>query len=185
MSDRLPPRQRWVDGFPVRSVESTPSFDRKDWDLILSGKINNPITYTWQDFLKLPKESQTSDFHCVEGWSLKDKKWEGVKLQTLIDKVEPLPNVKFVLVKSASFYTTSLSLETMREDNVLLAYRLDNQELPPRLGGPLRLIVPNRYAYKSAKWVRELSFIEEDELGYWETKGYHNKADPWKEQRRA
>jgi len=145
--------------------------------------VENPVSLSYEEFLKLPKVVSVSDFHCVTGWSRLDNRWEGVLFKTVCDLVRPLRDAKYVTVVAEGNYTTSLPLGDLLDDRVLLAYRLGDKPLEPKHGGPLRLVVPKKYAYKSAKWVRKLRFTEEQELGYWEKRGYSDKADPWKEER--
>jgi len=180
---RIPPGQRAVSKFPVLHVGPVPEFDPETWDFTVEGLVENPVSLSYEEFLKLPKAVSVSDFHCVTGWSRLDNRWEGVLFKTVFDLVRPLREAKYVTVVAEGNYTTSLPLEDLLDDRVLLAYKLDDKPLEPRHGGPLRLVVPKKYAYKSAKWVRKLRFTEEQELGYWEMRGYSDKADPWKEER--
>jgi len=180
---RVPPNQRIASKFPVLHVGTVPKFDPQTWDFVVAGLVKNPVRLTYEDFLKLPKMVSVSDFHCVTGWSKLDNRWEGVAFKTISDLAKPLKEAKYVTFVAEGDYTTSLPLEDLLNNDVLLAYRLDNKPLEPKHGGPLRLIVPKKYAYKSAKWVRKLRFTKERELGYWEKRGYSNTADPWKEER--
>jgi len=182
---RIPPNQRVTSKFPVLHEGSIPKFNPKTWDFVVEGLVKNPVRLTYEEFLKLPKRVSVSDFHCVTGWSKLDNKWEGVAFKTISDMVKPLKEARYVTVVAEGDYTTSLPLEDLLDDDILLAYRLDDKPLKPKHGGPLRLVVPKKYAYKSAKWVRKLRFTEEQELGYWEKRGYSNTADPWKEERYA
>jgi len=180
---RIPPNQKVVSKFPVLHVGPTPKFDTKTWDFVVEGLVENPLKLTYEEFLKLPKTVSESDFHCVTGWSRLDNKWEGVAFKIISDIVKPLKDAKYVTIMAEWDYTTSLPLKVLLDDDVLLAYRLDDKPLQPEHGGPLRLVVPKKYAYKSAKWVRKLRFTKEQEFGFWETRGYSNTADPWKEER--
>lgn len=180
---RTPPNQRVTSKFPVLHVGPISKFDLKTWDFVVEGLVENPVKLTYEKFLKLPKTVSVSDFHCVTGWSKLDNRWEGVAFKTISDLAKPLKEAKYVTVVAEGDYTTSLPLEDLLNNDVLLAYRLDAKPLEPEHGGPLRLIVPKKYAYKSAKWVRKLRFTQEQELGYWEKRGYSNTADPWKEER--
>ncbi len=182
---RIPPNQRVTSKLPVLHVGPIPKFDPETWDFRVEGLVETPVRLTYEEFLKLPKMVSISDFHCVTGWSRLDNRWEGVTFKTIFDLVKPLKKAKYVTVVAEGNYTTSLPLEDLLHDDVLLAYRLDGKPLEPKHGGPLRLVVPKKYAYKSAKWVRKLRFTEEQELGYWEKRGYSNTADPWKEERYA
>jgi len=180
---RIPPNQRVTSKFPVLHLGAIPKFDPKTWDFMVEGLVENPLRLTYEKFLKLPRMVSVSDFHCVTGWSRLDSRWEGVAFKTISDLVKPLKEAKYVTVVAERDYTTSLPLEDLLDNDVLLAYRLDDKLLEPKHGGPLRIVVPRKYAYKSAKWVRKLRFTEEQELGYWEKRGYSNTADPWKEER--
>jgi DMSO/TMAO reductase YedYZ molybdopterin-dependent catalytic subunit len=183
--DKVPPNQRVTSKFPVLHVGPIPKFDLEKWDFRVEGLVETPVRLTHEEVLNLPKTVSVSDFHCVTGWSKLDNKWEGVAFQTVSALVKPLKKAKYVMVVAEGDYTTSLPLAELLENDVLLAYRLNEKPLEPKHGGPLRLVVPKKYAYKSAKWVRKLRFTEKQELGYWEKRGYSNTADPWKEQRYA
>jgi DMSO/TMAO reductase YedYZ molybdopterin-dependent catalytic subunit len=181
--DRIPLNQEITSEFPVLHVGSIPIFDPKKWDFIVGGLVKTPIKLTYKDFIKLPRTLSISDFHCVTGWSRLNNKWEGVSFETIAALVKPLDKARYVTIKAEGGYATSLFLGDLLDKEVLLAYRLDDKSLEPKYGGPLRLVVPKKYAYKSAKWVRKLIFTEKQELGYWEKRGYSNTADPWKEER--
>lgn len=182
---RVPPNQGVTSQFPVLYYGGAPRFDPKTWDFHVEGLVQNPIRLSYEEFLKLPKTVSVSDFHCVTGWSRLDNKWEGVLFKTICDLVKPLKEAKYVTIVCEGEYTTSLPLADLLDPDVTLAYRLDDKPLSPEHGGPLRLVVPKKYAYKSAKWVRKLRFTEKQKLGFWETRGYSNTADPWKEERYA
>jgi len=182
--ERVPPNQKVVyDKFPVLHVGSVPKFSAEKWDFTVEGLVDNPLTLSYNEFLKLPRTVGVSDFHCVTGWSALDFKWEGVAFKTIFDTVKPKHGAHYVTVVAEGDYTTSLPIEDLLDNDVLLAYKLNEKSLEPEHGGPLRLVVPKKYAYKSAKWVRKLRFTEKQELGYWEERGYSNTADPWKEER--
>jgi DMSO/TMAO reductase YedYZ molybdopterin-dependent catalytic subunit len=182
---RIPPNQRVISKFPVLHEGPVPKFDPRTWSFVVEGLVDNPVKLTYEQFLKLPKVVRVSDFHCVTGWSRLDNKWEGVAFKTISDLVKPLKEARYVTVVAEGDYTTSLPLEDLLDDDVVLAYGWNGKPLESKHGGPLRLVVPKKYAYKSAKWVRKLRFAEEQELGYWEKRGYSNTADPWKEERYA
>ena len=182
-AQRIPPNQRFTSSFPVLHFGGVPRFDPRTWDFTVEGLVQNPLKLTWQEFQKLPRTISVGDFHCVTGWSRLDNKWEGVTFRTVYDLVNPSTEAKFVTIIAEGKYTTSLSLEDLLDPGVLLAYGFNDKPLAPEHGGPLRLVVPKKYAYKSAKWVRKLRFTMEQELGFWETRGYSNTADPWKEER--
>lgn len=180
---RIPPGQRVVNKLPVLHVGPIPSFDPETWNLRIFGRVREEVTFTYQDILQMPVVCVVADVHCVTGWSVLDTVWEGVSPKDLLKKVELLPDARFVVVHCEYGYTTNLPLEAFLDDDVVLAYRLNGATLPPEHGYPLRLVVPKRYFWKSAKWVRALEFTAEDRPGYWEQRGYHNNADPWKEER--
>lgn len=185
----LPPGQRpierllrWGKDHPT-ITGSVPKIDLKKWSLVIDGEVENPLELSWNDVLELPKVESVSDFHCVEGWSVLGLKWEGVRFKYIVDLVKPNASAKFVSFECADGYTTSLSLKELLEENVLLAYKLDGKPLEEGLGAPLRLVVPDKYAYKSAMWITRVSFTSKKELGYWERRGYSDTADVWKNDR--
>jgi len=180
---RVPPNQKVTSKFPVLHEGPIPNFDPETWDFVVAGLVEKPMRLAYKGFLKLPTVVRVSDFHCVTGWSRMDNKWEGVAFKTISELAKPLKEARYVTVVAEGDYTTSLPLKDLLDDDVLLAYRFDDEPLEPKHGGPLRLVVPKKYAYKSAKWVRKLRFTAEQELGYWEKRGYSNTADPWKEER--
>ncbi|MHC4471966.1 MAG: molybdopterin-dependent oxidoreductase [Planctomycetota bacterium] len=184
-SDRLPPGQYLTPDLPVLHVGSVPTFDRESWDLRLTGLLETPLTLDHDAFLALPRVESVSDLHCETTWSRYDNRWEGVLLRELVDRARPLPDAGQVHVHCDGGYTTNLPLEALLDDDVLLADRLDGEPLPPEHGFPVRLVVPKRYAWKSAKWVRLIEFLSEDRPGFWESRGYSNTADPWTEDRFA
>ncbi len=180
---RLPPNQRLETDFPILHFGRVPEFDRKNWDFRVEGLVEIPLRLTYDEFLVLEKTVVVSDFHCVTGWSRFDNRWEGVRFNDLKEIVKPKSNARFATIECDGGYTTSLPLSELMESDVLFAYNFDGKPLEPAHGGPLRLVVPKKYAYKSAKWVRKVVFTEEQEMGFWEDRGYSNTADPWKEER--
>ena len=181
---RLPPGQRWINGFPVRTAEPMPEpFNPETWNLTVDGEVKTPLVFSYNEFRALPVTTQISDFHCVEGWSVPDNKWEGVAFKKITKLAKPKPNAKFVTIECYGGYSTSLPLEELMNEDVLFAYKHEDRELEPVHGGPVRLVVPKKYAYKSAKWVHKVKFTKTQELGFWEKRGYSNTADPWKEER--
>ena len=180
---RLPPNQRLTTNFPVLHFGRVPEFDKRTWDFRVEGLVEKPLRLTYDEFLALPKTVDVSDFHCVTGWSRFDNKWEGVRFSDIAKIAEPKDNARFVTIEAEGGYTTSMPLSELMEPDVLFAYNYNGMPLEPIHGGPLRLVVPKKYAYKSAKWVRRIVFTEEQELGFWEQRGYSNSADPWKEER--
>jgi DMSO/TMAO reductase YedYZ molybdopterin-dependent catalytic subunit len=182
--DQIPIKQllRW--GKDHAGITSAiPKVDLKTWVLVVDGEVENPLRLGWSNILKFPKAVSISNFHCVEGWSVLGCKWEGIQFRCLVDVVKPRETAKFVMFECADGYTTSLSLEELSGDNVLLAYKLDGKKLEEGLGFPLRLVVPDKYAYKSAMWVTRITFMLRKELGYWEKRGYSDTADVWKNDR--
>ncbi|HKZ23887.1 MAG TPA: sulfite oxidase-like oxidoreductase [Thermoplasmata archaeon] len=187
MRDRpLPPGQHLTRGWPRLDLGIVPRFDPNTWTLKVDGGIENPLTLTWAQFTSVPTVSVVSDFHCVTGWSSLDNRWEGVNFRTLVDLVRPKPETKHVVFTCGDAgYTTNAPLDILLDPDVLLATRHNGGPLPLEHGGPMRLVVPKRYGWKSAKWVRQITFLERDEPGYWEVRGYSNTADPLKEDRYA
>jgi DMSO/TMAO reductase YedYZ molybdopterin-dependent catalytic subunit len=182
-SDRIPPGQRLTDKFPVLHYGTVPQFDRATWDLKIVGLVEEPLTLSYDQFLELPSTRIVADIHCVTTWSKLDTVWEGVLFRELMTSIRVDPEARFVMVHCEQGFTTNLPLEVLLDDDVLLAYRYDDKPLTPEHGYPLRLVVPKKYFWKSAKWVRGLELMAQDRLGFWEVRGYHNNADPWKEER--
>jgi len=189
---RIPPGQVVTSKFPVLHVGPIPTFDPQRWDFRIFGLVEEEVVFSYQEFMNLPyvsipvgKVEIISDFHCVTRWSRLNNLWEGVTFQELMKHIRPRPEARYVMVHSDGDYSTNLPLQALLDDDVLFAYRHDGRDLTPEHGWPLRLVVPKRYAWKSAKWVRGLEFMEEDRPGYWEAHGYHNDGDPWKEERYA
>lgn len=180
---RLPPNQRQTSDFPVLHFGKVPDFDKKTWDFRAEGLVENPIMWSYDELLAFKKTVDISDFHCVTGWSRFDNKWEGILFRDLAELARLKSNAHFVTIEADGGYTTSMSIKDITGPDVILAYNFDGKPLSPLHGGPLRLIVPKKYAYKSAKWVRRVIFTEEQELGFWEQRGYSDSADPWKEER--
>ena len=181
--ERLPPGQHLVNPWPVLDLGHKPEIALADWRLIISGFVANPVTWTWQDFLAQPQFKSISDFHCVTSWSTLDNEWEGVSFKRLIEVVQPLSLAKHVLFKSYDDYTVNLPLEACGDDDVLLAYKWNGKPLTKEHGGPVRIIVPKRYGWKGAKWVKEITFSDRDQKGFWEVRGYSNSALPWESDR--
>jgi len=180
-SDRVPPGQYVTDDFPVLSAGPTPHTSLADWDLTITGEVDGPRRWSWDEFRTLPSEPVTVDIHCVTKWSKLDSEWEGVSLDTLLDGVDT--TAEYVVAFCDGGYTTNLPLEDLTEGKAWIAFAFDGEPLDPEHGGPARLLVPHLYFWKSAKWVRGLRLAATDEPGFWEQNGYHNYGDPWKEQR--
>lgn len=183
--ERIPPGQVVTDKFPVLHHGAVPAIDIANWDLRVYGLVREPLRYTYADILAMPRERVVADIHCVTGWSKLDTEWEGVKFREFMRRVQPLPEAKFVEVQAEAGFTTSLPLEALMDDDVIMAYIYDGAPLTPEHGAPLRLVVPKKYFWKSAKWIRGFEFMARDRLGFWERNGYNNSADPWKEERYA
>lgn len=181
--ERLPPGQRLTSGFPVLHVDSPIEFDPNTWRFTVSGEVANPLELTWSDFLKLPSHKILADFHCVTGWSRFDNEWEGVLGSTIHEAAKVKSMAKHVVMIADSGYTSNTTIESFLEPDTILAYKWKGKDLESKHGGPLRSVVSKIYAYKAVKWLVGLRFVIEDEPGYWEVRGYHNEADPWKEQR--
>jgi len=181
--ERIPPGQYRTDKFPVLHYGSVPTTDLGRWDFRVFGAVDNPFTLTWDEFRGLPRKAVSTDIHCVTRWSKLDTTWEGVPFAAILELARPRPAAAFVVAHCEQGYTTNLPLSVLDDDDVLLADTFDGQRLEPEHGYPLRLLVPKRYFWKSAKWIRGLEFLEHDRPGFWERYGYHNDADPWKEER--
>ena len=186
---RLPPDQEATDrilrwGYDHPGITSTnPQLQLETYTLTIDGEVEKPVALSWEDFMALPQTVSISDFHCVEGWSVLDCKWEGVKIKDIEKLVKPKAVARAVTFDCADNYRTSLFREELAGDDVLLAYKLNGEVLEEGLGFPVRLIVPSKYAYKSALWVVRLGFTRGKELGFWERRGYSDSADVWKNDR--
>jgi DMSO/TMAO reductase YedYZ molybdopterin-dependent catalytic subunit len=180
---RVPPGQYLTGGFPVLSAGPTPRVDLGSWTFEVRGKIDEPRSWSWDELQALPQEEITVDIHCVTKWSKLDTAWTGVSVDTLLAGVDTA--AEHVVAFCDGGYTTNLPLEDVTGGRAWLAYRYDNEPLDPEHGGPVRLLVPHLYFWKSAKWVRGLELRIDDEPGFWESYGYHNYGDPWREQRYA
>ncbi len=182
MGDRVPPGQFLSNKFPVLTYGSTPKVDLDTWKFRVFGLVEQEVELTWDQFTKLTWTTVTADFHCVTQWSSLDNTWEGVTFPDLMALAQPKPEAKFVMAHCFGGYTTNLPLEVAMEEG-LLVHKQDGEPLGEGHGWPLRLIVPSRYGWKSAKWLNGIELIAEDAPGFWEQRGYNNNADPWKEER--
>jgi DMSO/TMAO reductase YedYZ molybdopterin-dependent catalytic subunit len=180
---RLPPGQSLTLKWPVLHYGSVPRFDAARWDFRVWGVVANPLRLTWDEFNRLPRMKNVSDFHCVTRWSRFDNEWQGVAFREILRLVLPEAEAHYVLVHAEQGFTANVPLADLDRDDVLLAMHHDGQPLSADHGYPLRLIVPHLYAWKSVKWVRGLEFLEKDAAGFWEQNGYHMYGDPFKEQR--
>jgi DMSO/TMAO reductase YedYZ molybdopterin-dependent catalytic subunit len=178
---RLPPGQYATNDFPVLSAGPTPHTPLDEWTFSVGGAVAEPRTWTWDEILALPGEDVTADIHCVTKWSKFDTAWTGVPVDTLLAGAKPSGG--FVLARCDGGYTTNLPIADVTGGRAWVAYRYAGEPLAPEHGGPARLLVPHLYFWKSAKWVRRLDVIEEDRPGFWESYGYHDYGDPWREQR--
>jgi DMSO/TMAO reductase YedYZ molybdopterin-dependent catalytic subunit len=157
--------------------------DLASWDFKVFGQVDRPMRWTYEEFERLPRVRVQNDIHCVTRWSRFDNVWEGVAARELLKQVTPKPDARFVIIHAEQGYTTNLPLAELLRDDVLLADTHDGEPLSPEHGWPLRLVVPHRYFWKSAKWVRGFELVANDQPGFWEQNGYHNDADPWAEER--
>jgi DMSO/TMAO reductase YedYZ molybdopterin-dependent catalytic subunit len=183
LSERIPPGQHLVNHLPILDLGIIPELTTANWSLTLGGEIHAEQTLNWADFQQLPRQNLVVDIHCVTTWSRLDVPWAGVSASELIRMAQPKPNVNTVVLHSADGYTTNVPLSVLMDDDVLLADTVDGQPLPIEHGGPVRMVVPKRYFWKSAKWITAMIFHTSDQPGFWEVRGYHNDADPFKEER--
>jgi len=183
IAGRIPPGQYRTEKFPVLHYGSTPKTDLAAWDFKVFGEVERPFSLTWTEFKALPHKTVQTDIHCVTRWTKLDTSWEGVPIQEILSRAQLRPAASFVLAHSEQGYTANMPLSVLDDDDVLLADTFGGQPLELEHGFPLRLLVPKRYFWKSAKWIRGLEFVDHDILGFWERYGYNNDADPWKEER--
>jgi DMSO/TMAO reductase YedYZ molybdopterin-dependent catalytic subunit len=180
---RLPPGQYLTEKWPVLHAGTVPQTDLATWDLRVFGEVENPITLSWEEFTALPSREITTDIHCVTRWSRFDASFKGVHWSELAKLVRPKPSARYVSAHAEQDYAANVPLSALEDDEALLAYEADGEPLTPEHGWPLRLVVPNRYFWKSAKWLRGIELLDHDEPGFWERLGYHNEADFRKEER--
>ncbi|MCP5528860.1 MAG: sulfite oxidase-like oxidoreductase [Opitutaceae bacterium] len=184
-ADRLPPGQKLTTGFPVLDLGVQPDIPLNEWTLTIDGMVEKPVSLSWEAFNALPQVVDVSDFHCVTTWSKYDCRWSGVAFTTLYELAQPTPEAKFVYFTSYDGYSTNVPLAQCLDDDVLIATSFDNAPVTREHGGPARVIIPKLYAWKGAKFVKTITFLAEDKLGFWEVRGYSNTADPWTEDRYA
>ncbi len=182
---RIPPGQRLVKTWPVLHFGTVPKVDLEAWDLRVFGLVERPLVLSYDELKALGPVTVTADMHCVTGWSTLDNRWTGVPFRVLAELARPRPEARWVIAHCEQGYTSNLSLEAMMDEDVLLAWAHDGRDLTPEHGYPLRLVVPKRYGWKSAKWLRALELAAENRRGFWEERGYHVHADPWREERYA
>ena len=183
MTDRLPPGQVLTTKWPVLHYGLVPSVDTKTWTFAVDGLVERPLTLTYDDLLALPRTTTRCDIHCVTTWSRFDNVFEGVAVRLLLERATVKPAARFCLVSAEQGFTTNLSLADLDRPENLVAFKHDGEWLTPEHGGPARLLVPHLYLWKSAKWVRGLTLLDEDVPGFWEQNGYHMRGDPWTEER--
>ena len=183
--ERVPPGQtltapgRW----PLLHFGPVPKSDLAKWSFQVFGLVENALTFDYEQLRALPAAEVTADIHCVTGWSRLGDTWKGVPIKEILDRARPLPEARYVMAHCDHGYTTSVPLDVLADDDVMLCYGWNGADLTPEHGWPLRLLIPKKYFWKSAKWLRGLEFMARNRLGFWEQRGYHDEADPWKEQR--
>lgn len=182
-ADRLPPGQREVKNWPVLDLGIQPEIDLAQWELTIDGLVENPTIWGWTQFKSQPPFTDVSDIHCVTAWSRYDNHWEGVSARHILETVQPKPEAKHIVFHSYDGYTTNVALSVFDDADVLLAHSWEGKPITTEHGGPVRVIIPKFYFWKSAKWVNRIEFVAEDRPGFWEERGYHNEGDPWTEQR--
>ena len=180
---RTPPGQVLTRKWPVLTYGLTPRFDPKTWSFRCFGRLQREVVWSWEEFLALPRTEVTCDIHCVTHWSRLDNRFEGVHIREIMKRVDLKPEARYLMVHADPDYTTNLAIADLVDDDVLLALRHDGQDLSPDHGGPLRLVVPKLYFWKSAKWLRGFEFFDVNPPGFWEVNGYHMHGDPWAEER--
>ena len=181
--DRLPPGQYLTEKWPVLHAGTVPKTDLATWDFRVFGQVENPVTLSWDEFTALPTREITIDIHCVTRWSRFDTTFKGVHWSELAKLVTPKPSARYVVAHAEQDFTANVPLAALEDEEALLAYEADGEPITPEHGWPLRLVIPKRYFWKSAKWLRGIELLDHDEPGFWERLGYHNGADYWKEER--
>ena len=181
--DRLPPGQYLTEKWPVLHAGTVPKTDLATWDFRVFGQVESPVTLSWDEFTALPTREITIDIHCVTRWSRFDTTFKGVHWSELAQLVTPKPSARYVVAHAEQDFTANVPLAALEDEEALLAYEADGEPLTPEHGWPLRLVIPKRYFWKSAKWLRGIELLDHDEPGFWERLGYHNEADYWKEER--
>lgn len=182
---RVPPGQEVVDKWPVLDLGHQPLIPPDQWSLDIKGAVGRPLSISWAAFRDLPQSTIAADIHCVTAWSMLDNAWEGVTARHLIDLVQPKQTVKHVIFHAHDGYRTNVTMQRFAAENSLLAHSWNGEIISREHGGPVRTVIPSLYFWKSAKWVRQITFLEHDVKGYWEALGYHNEGDPWREERYA
>ena len=180
---RLPPGQHLTRDWPVLDLGVTPAIGRERWRLDVHGAVEHPLFWDFTHFMAEPQTQFTSDIHCVTTWSRYDNQWQGLATRDLLAACRPREEARYVVLHSSDGYTTNLSLDDFAAEDALLAHSWSGAPIEPEHGGPVRVVVPHLYFWKSAKWLKAIEFLEHDAPGYWEVRGYHNRGDPWTEQR--
>ena len=181
--DRVPPGQTVTQKFPVLSHGQIPPIDTATWTFEIIGLLDNPLRLTWEQFLARAGAELTADFHCVTGWSRLDNRWGGIFVRDLLDEAQVRPTATHVMAHCYGGYTTNMPITALLNPDVLIAHMHDGEQLEPEHGGPARLVVPDRYGYKSAKWIKALELMAENRRGFWELHGYNANGDPWRSER--
>jgi DMSO/TMAO reductase YedYZ molybdopterin-dependent catalytic subunit len=181
--DRLPPGQHEVRDWPVLDLGVQPKIDLARWELRVFGAVQEQVTWDWAAFNALPQTRELSDIHCVTTWSRYDNQWDGVATRDVLAVVQPKPEARFVVLHGYDGYTTNLPLDDFAAEDAIIAHSWQGQPLPVEHGGPARVVVPHLYFWKSAKWVQRIELLAADRASYWEERGYHDRGDPWTEQR--
>ncbi|MDI4649254.1 sulfite oxidase-like oxidoreductase [Cohnella hashimotonis] len=180
---RVPPGQTVTEKFPILHEGDVPVYDMNEWRLTVCGEVEEERSFTFEEILRLPATKVVRDIHCVTRWSKLDTEWEGVLFKDLLPLLGVKPEAKYVMFHADPDYETNVPLEDLLKDDVMLAYRFAGEPLTDKHGWPLRTLVPHRYFWKSAKWIRRIEFMSEDRPGFWERNGFHNEADPFAEER--
>jgi DMSO/TMAO reductase YedYZ molybdopterin-dependent catalytic subunit len=183
LAHRVPPGQTLTEKWPVLTYGRTPRFDPRRWTFRCFGLVERELAWTWEEFQALPRVTARSDIHCVTRWSKLDNEWEGVAARTILELARPRPEARWVLQHADPDYTTNTSLEALLDDDVVLALEHNGRPLEPDHGGPVRLVLPKLYFWKSSKWLRAFELLDVNPPGFWEQNGYHMNADPWREER--
>jgi len=181
--DRLPPGQRLVKDWPVLDLGVQPDVPPRKFRLDIDGMVRRPLSMTLDEFMALPQSDSVSDMHCVTQWSRYDNHWQGVSARTLLAMVEPKDEARHVVFHSHDGYTTNVRLDQFDQPDVFLVHRWEGEPISREHGGPVRVLIPRLYLWKSAKWIRRVELTGADRPGFWEVRGYHNNADPWAEER--
>jgi DMSO/TMAO reductase YedYZ molybdopterin-dependent catalytic subunit len=182
-SERLPPGQHLVKDWPVLDLGLQPEISTGNWTLDIDGAVENRLHWRWADFMMQEQANEVSDIHCVTTWSRYDNRWQGVATRSLLDLAQPKPEAGFVVLHCQDGYTTNLTLADFASEDALLAHSWEGKPLTGEHGGPVRLVLPKLYFWKSAKWLKRIEFVDRNRPGFWEVRGYHDRGDPWLEQR--